>query len=798
MLLSAYRGLPNPRYTCGYGLDMSIQAEQFQSLALKHEEIKSVSDIKRLSRYLFGILLFALFVYLPTAHPQQSLLKAGEIRGTVHSQETGDPLVDATVQLVETGRRALTDENGEFRFDNLSPGNYTLSVVAVGYRLLKERNVATVKAAQITEVKIDLAPLSVTLDEVEVKSSSIPATVGKQTLGVMEIKRIPGSAGDALRALQALPGIGVANDFDGQLYIRGGAPEDNRFYLDRAPLFYPYHFGGFVSTVNSEVLNRIDVYAGGFGAEYGADAQAVIDIYSRRGRTDRVGGKFNLNLLYSEGLLEGPIGSRGSWYLAGRRSYIDLFPIDVARITAFPRFWDYQAKVSYDLSENHQFSVKAFAADDIMGFRLGLADVDYDPTLAGSLDLEGRFDVQAANLRSTLTDRLTSHLSISRASYFQSFSFGQGLFLRAEPVQYELREDLAYRLNPKHRLESGLLVSTTRWNVSSFFPRIPDEGDPAASESQYFTFEEKGAVDFDRRFNFVEGYLQNRYEPLAFLSVTLGLRLDYFNITDRVSVGPRGSLGFRMPGGSELRFAYGRYETSPYFWQIAPGYGNPDLKENTAVHYVLELERKISTQTRFKVAGYQKDFTDLITRDQTVGYLNQGQGFARGVELSLNHRAGDRFFSWANYTYSVSKREDRPGEPERLYSYDQTHVATLTASYMLTPTWEIGAKWQYRTGNPYTPVIDTKIVPHPVTGLPRYAPIYGPTNSARVSPFHRLDLRINKSFIYQHWRWGIFLELLNAYNRKNVLDVDYNRNYTEQRSVYQLPLIPYLGLNVAF
>ena len=388
-----------------------------------------------------------------------------------------------------------------------------------------------------------------------------------------------------------------------------------------------------MSTVNSEVLNRIDVYAGGFGAEYGADAQAVIDIYSRRGRDDRVGGKFNPNLLYSEGLLEGPIGSRGSWYLAGRRSYIDLFPIDVARITAFPRFWDYQAKVSYDLSENHQFSVKAFAADDIMGFRLGLADVEYDPTLAGSLDLEGRFDVQAANLRSTLTDRLTSHLSISRASYFQSFSFGQGLFLRAEPVQYELREDLAYRLNPKHRLESGLLISTTRWNVSSFFPRIPDEGDPAASESQYFTFEEKVAIDFDRRFNFVEGYLQNRYDPLAFLSVTLGLRLDYFNITDRVSIGPRGSLGFKMPGGSELRFAYGRYETSPYFWQVAPGYGNPDLKENTAVHYVLELERKISPQTRFKVAGYQKDFSDLITRDQTVGYL---ESRARDLRAALN------------------------------------------------------------------------------------------------------------------------------------------------------------------
>lgn len=759
--------------------------------------------IKGLARYLFCPLLFALFMYSPAAHSEQFIAENGEIRGTVYGHETGDPLANATVRLVETGQRALTNENGEFRFEDLPSGDYTLSVIAIGYRLLEAGNVAMVKAGEITEVEISLAPVTVTLEGIEVKSSSMRATVGRQTVGVMEIRRIPGSAGDALRALQALPGIGAASDFDGQLYIRGGAPEDNRFYLDRAPLFYPYHFGGLVSTVNSEILNRIDVYAGGFGAEFGADAQAVIDIYSRRGREDRIGGKFNINFIYSEGLLEGPIGSRGSWYLAGRRSYIDLLPIEVTRITAFPRFWDYQAKVSCDFSENHQFNVKAFAADDVMGFKLGLEDVEYDPTLAGRFDFESRFNVQAADLKSTLTDHLTSHLSISRASYLQAFSFGQGLFLELEPVQHELREDLAYRLNQKHQLESGLLVSSTQWNGSANFPRLPDEGDPTASESQYFTFEEKIAVDFDQRFNFIEGYLQHRYDPYAFLSLTLGLRLDYFNLTDRVSVGPRGSLQFNMPGGSELRFAYGRYEISPYPWQIAQGFGNPNLKENTATHYIVELEREISPQTRFKVAGYQKNFRDLITRDQREGdlnevYLNQGQGYARGVELSVKHRAGNRFFSWANYTYSVSKREDRPGDMERLYSFDQPHVATVTASYMLTPTWEIGAKWQYRTGNPYTPVVDAEIVPHPDTGSPRYTPIYGETNSARVPPFHRLDLRISKSFIYQRWRWGIFLELLNAYNRKNVLDVDYNRDYTAERNIHQLPLLPYLGLTVEF
>ncbi|MCZ6679076.1 MAG: TonB-dependent receptor [Candidatus Poribacteria bacterium] len=749
--------------------------------------------------YLFSTVLFALPIYSPVGFAQQSAMDDGEIHGTVSRRGTGQPLANVSVRLIETGQHTLTDETGAFRFSSLPASGYTLAVSAAGYRAPEDDDeVVTVKPGQTTEVRIYLERVEFILEEIQVKSTPTRPTVGKQTLGALEIKRVPGTAGDALRALQALPGIGVANDFDGQLYIRGGAPEDNRFYLDRAPLFYPYHFGGLVSTINSEVLNKIDVYAGGFGAEFGADAQAVIDIYSRRGREDRVGGKFNLNMLYSEGLLEGPLGERGSWYLAGRRSYIDLLPIEVDEITAFPRFWDYQAKVSYDLSEKHQLHLNAFAADDFMELKLDLDDVENDPTLAGRLNFKDRFNVQGMHLRSTLTNRLTSDLSISRADYFQDFSFGQGLFLKLEPTQYELREDLAYRLNPKHQLESGVLVSTTQWNVSSFFPRPPDEGDPDANNLQYFTFEEKVTSDFQKRFNFIEGYLQNRYDPLAFLSITLGLRLDYFNLTDRVSVGPRGSLRLKIPGGSELRFAYGRYEISPYPWQITPEYGNPDVKENTAIHYILELERQISPQTHLKVASYQKDFSDLITRDQQAGYLNQGNGFARGVEVSLRHREGERFFGWANYAYSVAKRKDRPSEPERLYSFDQTHVATLTTSYQFTSTWEIGAKWQYRTGNPYTPVTGARLVPHPTTGELRHVPIYGETNSARVAPFHRLDVRISKSFIYEQWRLGVFLEVLNVYNHKNVLSFDYNEDYTKQEVVHQLPLIPYLGITAEF
>ena len=741
-----------------------------------------------------SIALLILPLFLLPGFSQESILSDAGILGTILHQGTMRPIPGAEVRLADYEERvASTDARGTFQFNNLTAGEYKILISAAGF-YASEAPVVTVEPGKVAHVEVRLEKVEFLFDEVIVTTEQFPATVSRQSMKALEIKRIPGTAGDALRALPVLPSITVANDFNGALYIRGGAPEDNVFYVDRSPIGYPYHFGGLVSTISSEVIERIDVYAGGFGAEFGTDAQAIIDIYSRGGNEHNLSGKLNLNLLYSEGLLEGPIGEKGSWYLGGRRSHVELLPIEVEQITAFPRFWDYQFKAAYNLSEKHEVTANAFAADDFMELRLGLDDVSGDPTLAGRFLFENGFDGQGVHLRSLFTDRLTSYLSLTRSFNHFNLNFGEGLFLRIGASNYQLRQDSIFRLTPNHRLESGLLLATAPTTGAAFFPRRPDEGDPDFD----FTFEEKIRSSFGLRYNRIETYLQHRYRPFPFLSVAGGFRIDYLNLTGEISLGPRASLKFRIPSGSEVRLAYGRYEQSPQPPLNFPDFGNPDVKSSKASHYILELERQLSGRTGFKVAGYYRDLSDLVTRDREAIYLNQGDGLARGLELFLRHNSGTRFFGWASYAYVRSERRDRPGDPWRLYSFDQTHVTTLTGSYKLARTWEIGAKWQYSTGNPYTPVIDATLARHPTTGLPTYRPIYGAVNSERVPPFHRLDIRINKSFIFEHWEMGIYLELLNAYNRKNVLTVDYNFDYTEQDVVNQLPLIPNVGVTAEF
>ena len=267
------------------------------------------------------------------------------------------------MSLLGIDQKVITDDQGEFKLTELPIGTYQLTLKR--FRFRSKTIEVQVLDDQPTNLDIRLERIDFIFDEIVVRGQLLTESVSRQSVTGLEIKRIPGAGGDALRAIQALPGIKAGADFGGQLYVRGGGPEDNQIYFDRYPLANAYHFGGLVSTVSSEILQRIDIYAGGFGAEYGQDSQAIIDIYSRACVAKTSVAKVNLNILYAEGLIEGPLGESGSWYFAGRRSYFDLFPLErvITVITAFPRFWDYQTRFNYEINEKYQIDFTAFAAD---------------------------------------------------------------------------------------------------------------------------------------------------------------------------------------------------------------------------------------------------------------------------------------------------------------------------------------------------------------------------------------------------------------------------------------------------
>ena len=829
--------------------------------------------IWKASLYLFFAPLL-LILLLPLA----ALSQTGTIEGTVYDGSTNAPVVGAKVHLLGTDERQTTDTEGKFWFIEITPGTYTVSITREMYDTPTETDIE-VSAGHTTQVKLYLGEVLM-LEEVIVEGERLPPTVSRKDIRGSELRRIPGIGNDALKGLTTLPSIGVPNDYFGILYIRGSEPGSNLYYFDRTPLGYPFHWGGLLSTVSSEVIEKIDIYAGGYGGEFGLDSQAVLDIHSRDSLEKRTSGKFNLNILYSEGMLERRLGDEGYVSIAGRRSYIDLIVGRFIDGQQFPYFSDYQLKFAHPLGEKHHLTLNTFAATD--HFRVeettsveatevtaveGGQVEEETQTFEGariSVFFKNGFNAQGIHLRSNFTENLTSQLSLTRSFNFltidfeapiaESYEFDSDGELISEvdyghydinvkvPV-YTLREDVSYRLNLRPddvgsqstpaALETGFLLSFSPANSfeDSRIPQYEGSGDrvervtPIVDEDGEIVGEtvvyeqqqelvgiEENHYEFGHDFLRVEGYLQGRYDPLPFLSGALGLRLDYLDLTGQLSIQPRGSLSFALPSGSNLRLAYGHYEQSPQPHQILSENGNSGLESSLARHYIMELEHELSSRTEFKFATYYKDMQKLVTADEIANYLNQGTAYVGGAEAFLRHRVPDKFFGWISYAYTHAERRENPGGSYHPYFFDNTNIVSVVANYNFTPKFEIGAKWQYLSGTSEVPISSVVLIQDPLTrGLNPLLASIDESVTAELTPYHKLDLRVSYKFDFMGLRVGGFLDILNVYNRKNIvkfvftpdspLEVQGEEVEIEEPEIFeaeQFPRIPYIGLTVEF
>lgn len=817
--------------------------------------------------------------------PLSVLSQTGDIQGAVYQRSTEKPLAGADVYITETEQTQKTDENGIFRFIELPEGTYTF-VVTHPLESAATSVSISISSGDTTEIKIYLGD-AVRLETIVVEGKRLPPTISRTEIRGSELLRIPGTANDALKGLTTLPSIGIPNDYFGVLYIRGSEPGSNLYYLDRTPLGYPFHWGGLLSTISSETIETIDIYAGGYGAEFGLDSQAVLDIHARDSIDDRLDGKFNLNILYSEGLLEGRIGERGYISASGRRSYFDFIvgPILESQTGSeqqFPYFSDYQFKFAYPITEKHHLTLNAFAATDHFNFKEGEIEDDIEPDLDRStFYFKNGFNGQGIHLYSTFTENFTSHFSFTRTFNFLNIDLEDPLVvsyelengevkfedgkLVAEEVLYNsydvkvkvpvytLREDVSYKFTSALEFEVGSLLSFSPANSfeeSNFYEyepvgeieisRVPivengevvGEGVTTRAARYEVTELEETHYEFGHDFYRAEGYLQARYDPLSFLSIALGTRLDYLNLTEQLSVQPRASVSLKLPSDFNIRFAYGHYEQSPKPYQILSENGNADLKSSLTRHYIMEIEHELTDQTEFKFATYYKNSQKLVTENeasttsevqpastggrlateaQVSNYLNQGAAYVGGVEAFLRHRIPDKFFGWVSYAYTHAEQRDYPETAYQPYLFDNTHIVSVVANYNFTPNFEIGAKWQYLSGTSEVPISSLVLIQDPLTrGLNPLLASVDEELTAELTPYHKLDFRISHKWKIRGMKIGGFLDILNVYNRKNTIKFSFKEatievqgeeveiEEWESEEVSQLPRIIYLGLTLEF
>lgn len=635
-----------------------------------------------------------------------------------------------------------------------------------------------------------------TLPRVEITTRSERAPTSRSVMSGDELRSVPGTAGDTMKALQALPGVAVADDSSAAPAVRGSRPDDNLYYVDFLPVGYLFHMGGLVSTVHSDLVRQFELYSAAFGPEYGDAIGAVLDVTLRNPRTDRLGGVLNVSLLGADALIEGPVNENQSFYFAVKRSYIDLLldtveDEDSGVIISVPRYWDYQGKYLWNLNADHQLSFHATGAGDKLEFRVpaGSTLATQEPVLAGDSAVNTGYGTQAVVWDGDFGGSVRNKVAFGRTTDRNTSSVGTALRATSRASTLFLREQLRFKPAPGHDSSIGGSVESMKidYDIDAQNARCT-EFDP---ECDYTSAPRQQARD-SLRAKFGNAYATHRWQATDAWGLSLGVHHTRDGYLGRRYTEPRIGVEWKSSPDTTFTAAWGRHNQFPAGEQVIPGFGNTGLWHLRATHSVLGVAQKLDRGWSWKLEAYEKKFSDFVVSDPTVNYVNGGSGRSRGAELLVKKdpNGGGKLSGWLALSLSKARRQNDITGREFPFDFDQPVIAHLVMQYRQSERWMYGAKWSYHTGSPYTPITGSYV---DTDGRTR--PTYGELNGDRLPAYHRLDLRADWKLSP---RYSFYGELINAYARKNLSGYSYNADYTQRKEVTQLPLLLSFGVLVRF
>jgi len=657
----------------------------------------------------------------------------------------------------------------------------------------------TENAAPVVAPASDEVPLLGSV-ELDVRGPPPVREVTRRSLDAHEVRTLPGTNGDVLRSVEALPGVARPSPFDGILVVRGSAPNDSQVFVDGTAIPLAYHFGGISSVIPGDLLDRLDFYPGNFGPQFGRGMGGVIDVGLRSPRRDRFGALLQLDAIDGRLLLETPLAEHTRLLIAARRSWVDAWlgpALDGADVSvrSAPVYWDGQLVLEQDLGSKTRARLALVGSDDRFALLIKTPSAR-DPALGGGLSSATGF--LRAQLRVDSQLSAASHLgSMLSWGYTDSDARLGGGFFNYGLHEINARSELRTLLNSWLTWTAGFDVAYSRYDVDLNLAPYP--GDNAAP-GPYFARP-------TRRIQAIAPLLRPalytgvELSPVAALKIMPSLRLDYADDTQRLTLDPRLSTRWDVvpaPRRTTLKAGFGLYQQPPQPQESVKAVGTPGVRSNAALHASLGVEQVLAPDLELSVEGFYKRLSSLVVARADEARLigarfdNTGQGRVFGAEVLLRYRPAEgRVSGWLAYTLSRSERRDEPRADYYTFAYDQTHILSVVASVKLGAGWTAGGRFRYVTGNPYSAYLGG-VVDLDAGAYAALAP--NVPNTARLGAFHQLDLRIEKLWAFEAWKLTAYLELRNAYNRANPESVTYNYDYSRSKPVAGLPILPVLGV----
>lgn len=726
------------------------------------------------------------------------------LSGTVVERGTRSKQGGVTVSIAELGLDAVTNERGEFFFHGVPPGTYRL--LAVGDRFDRLERPIELGKGEYLEVRLWMRPRGGNPYETVVEGAREVLEVTRRTLHRQQLTSVPGTFGDPIRVLQSLPGV-VRTPFGlGLLLIRGSNPDDTGVFIDGHEVPLLFHFLGGPSIINAEMIESIDLYPGGFPARFGRHHGGAVAIETRSAASDGVHGAADVDLLDSGGYLRAPLSKKVMLSVAGRRSYIDVFlPLvlpDNGQVVV-PVYYDYQARLDWDLGREGKLSFTLLGSADTLDV---LSD---DPDDEESLNLNSaiRFFRLIGTYRRPVSRTLSLTMSPAYGRDSITFAGGQaeasGPFTSLDITQTALsyRARVAGRLGTsgwagRLSLDAGLDMLSRATSYEALVPINDDvrngEGIDIPPELTLRGSEELATG----------AYLDLGVDVTSRLRVVPSLRLDGYNLDGnfRWSVDPRLSARYQLGQGWTGKAYLGLFHQPPQPEAFDPDFGTPSIELERGAHFGVGAEWKPEKLWSFESELYYIDRADLVVfegdrvqnEDGTftqVNFSNAGHRRAFGFEVLIRREVSERAYGWLSYTFAKAYQQRGDGI-ETATNFDQPHTLNAVASWKPGAGFELGARFRLSSGRPETPVVGGNFD----ADAGRYNGVRSDLRSRRTPTFHQLDVRAERSWLFNTWSIGVYLDIQNVYNMQNVEATRYDYRYRDSARVTSVPFLPTIGV----
>ena len=726
------------------------------------------------------------------------------IEGETVERGTRRKLAGIIVSIAELGLDAVTGEAGTFYFHGVPPGKYQLLAVDPKYDRLSRP--ISLEKREAVEVRLWMRPRGGNPYETVVEGEREVLEVTRRTLQRQQLTSVPGTFGDPIRVIQTLPGIQRAPFGLGLLLVRGSNPDDTGIYVDGHEVPSVFHFLGGPSIFNAEMLESIDLYPGGFPARFGRKHGGTVALELRATKGDGIHGSAKIDFLDSGGYIRAPLTKNLSFAFAGRRSYIDAFlgfvlpePAAGAQRIVTPVYYDHATRFDYDLKGDGRLGLFIIGSSDT------LRVLDKDPAAEVSTDLNTSvkfFRVIASYTRSLGGDM---KLTLSPAWGRDTLTFSGAQAEAAGPFTSVgiVNSTMSYRLRAHGRVDKHFTLDTgldLLSRVTRYEALVPLDDTLISSEgvdippSQVF----RGAATLG-----LGAYIDLGVDVTKRLKLIPSLRVDSYLIEgqDRFSIDPRLVGRYQLTKTWTLKGYVGEFSQPPQPEAVDSRFGNPNVGIEHATHFGLGYEWKPDRLWTVDSEIYYARRRDLVVFSQElvrnpddtftyVNFLNEGRRDSMGFEIMIKREISERAFGWLSYTLSKSRQRNFEGDDFIATGFDQAHVMNAVASYKPGKGFELGARFQLATGRPDTPVIGATYDAD--TG--GYDAVLGPRRSVRTPTFRQIDVRAEKVWLYNTWSLGLYLDIINVSNFKNVEAFEYDYRFREKAPITSFPILPTLGL----